>query len=51
MNIVIINSKGGASKSTTAYQVASTYFLFKNEDVLLFELDNQTKIRVILQIL
>lgn len=43
MNIVIINSKGGASKSTTAYQVASTYFLFKNEDVVLFELDNQNK--------
>ena len=27
MNIIIVNSKGGASKSTTAYQVASTYFL------------------------
>ncbi|MFW2600372.1 division plane positioning ATPase MipZ [Aliarcobacter butzleri] len=43
MNIVIINSKGGASKSTTAYQVASTYFLYKNEEVELFELDNQNK--------
>lgn len=43
MNIVIINSKGGASKSTTAYQVASTYFLYKNEGVELFELDNQNK--------
>lgn len=27
MTIIILNSKGGSSKSTTAYQVASTYFL------------------------
>ena len=32
MNIVVINSKGGASKSTVALQVASTYFL--NEKVI-----------------
>ncbi|MCG3679575.1 hypothetical protein L5F07_09925 [Aliarcobacter butzleri] len=43
MNIIIVNTKGGASKSTTAYQVASTYFLYKNEEVELFELDNQNK--------
>lgn len=43
MNIVIINTKGGASKSTTAYQVVSTYFLSKGEDITLFELDNQNQ--------
>jgi cellulose biosynthesis protein BcsQ len=43
MNIVIINTKGGASKSTTAFQVASTYFLSKAQEVELFELDNQNK--------
>ncbi|MCT7566042.1 AAA family ATPase [Aliarcobacter butzleri] len=43
MNIVIINTKGGASKSTTAYQVASTYFLAKAQDVTLYELDNQNQ--------
>ena len=32
MNIVIVNTKGGASKSTTAYQVASTYFLKDSKD-------------------
>ena len=31
MNIVVINSKGGASKSTVALQVASTYFLNEKE--------------------
>lgn len=43
MNVIIINTKGGASKSTVAFQVASTYFLAKLEDVELFELDNQNK--------
>ena len=43
MNIVIINTKGGASKSTTAFQVACTYFLTKVQEVGLFELDNQNK--------
>ncbi len=43
MNIVIVNTKGGASKSTTAYQVASTYFLSKLQDIELFELDNQNR--------
>ena len=31
MNIVVINSKGGAPKSTVALQVASTYFLNEKE--------------------
>lgn len=43
MNIVIVNTKGGASKSTTAFQVASTYFLAKIQEIELFELDNQNK--------
>lgn len=43
MNIVIVNTKGGASKSTTAFQVASTYFLSKVQDIELFELDNQNR--------
>jgi len=43
MNIAIINTKGGASKSTTALQVACTYFLAKNEEIELFELDNQNR--------
>lgn len=43
MNIVIVNTKGGASKSTTAYQVASTYFLSKIQEIELFELDNQNR--------
>ena len=43
MNIVIINTKGGASKSTTAFQVACTYFLVKVQGVELFELDNQNR--------
>lgn len=43
MNIVTVNSKGGASKSTTAYQVASTYFIGKSQEVELFELDNQNR--------
>ena len=43
MNIVIINTKGGASKSTTAFQVACTYFLAKAQQVELFELDNQNR--------
>ncbi|MDD3009612.1 MAG: division plane positioning ATPase MipZ [Arcobacter sp.] len=43
MNIVIVNTKGGASKSTTAFQVVSTYFVSKNQDIELFELDNQNK--------
>ncbi len=43
MNIVIINSKGGASKSTTAFQVACTYFFTKAQEIKLFELDNQNR--------
>lgn len=43
MNIVIINSKGGSSKSTTAMQIIATYFLAKGQDVELLELDNQNQ--------
>ena len=43
MNIVIINTKGGSSKSTTAFQVACTYFLQKAQNIELFELDNQNR--------
>ncbi len=43
MNIVIVNTKGGASKSTTAFQVACTYFLSRAQEVELFELDNQNR--------
>lgn len=43
MNIVIVNTKGGASKSTSAFQVACTYLIAKVQQVELFELDNQNK--------
>ncbi|WP_428023945.1 division plane positioning ATPase MipZ [Arcobacter sp.] len=43
MNIIICNTKGGASKSTTAFQVAGTYFLTKAQEIELYELDNQNR--------
>lgn len=43
MNIIIVNTKGGASKSTTAMQVIAPYFLVKDQGVELLELDNQNQ--------
>ena len=37
MNLVVINSKVGASKSTVALQVASTYFLNEKEKFKKYE--------------
>jgi len=41
--IAILNTKGGASKSTVALQVAAAYFLHKKEDVDLIEFDDENK--------
>ncbi|MDT8339136.1 MAG: division plane positioning ATPase MipZ [Sulfurimonas sp.] len=43
MTILILNTKGGSGKSTTALQVASTFFLAQSELVELCELDNQNQ--------
>lgn len=43
LNIVVLNTKGGAGKSTTAMQTISTYFLVKAQEVELLELDNQNQ--------
>jgi hypothetical protein len=43
MKIVVINTKGGASKSTTAFQVASAYMLHKNLTFKHVELDDENK--------
>ena len=42
-NIIIVNTKGGASKSTVAMQVIAPYFLGKEQEVELIELDNQNQ--------
>ena len=42
-NIIIVNTKGGASKSTVAMQVIAPYFLGKEQGVELLELDNQNQ--------
>lgn len=42
-NIIVVNTKGGASKSTVAMQVIAPYFLSKVEEVELMELDNQNQ--------
>lgn len=42
-NILIVQSKGGAAKSTTAMQIIATYFLVKGQEVELLELDNQNQ--------
>lgn len=41
--IAVINTKGGASKSTFALQVAGAYFLSKGKEVNLFEFDDENK--------
>jgi hypothetical protein len=43
MKIAIINTKGGASKSTTAFQVASAYMLHKGLEFKHIELDDENK--------
>lgn len=43
MTILVLNTKGGSGKSTTALQIASTFFLSKGEPVELCELDNQNQ--------
>ncbi len=40
-NIVVVNTKGGSSKSTVSLQAASTYFLNKNQEANLFEFDDE----------
>ncbi len=43
MTIAVLNTKGGASKSTVALQVAAAYFLQKNENVDLYEFDDENR--------
>ncbi|MDD5406943.1 MAG: hypothetical protein PHE73_08415 [Sulfurovaceae bacterium] len=43
MTIAVLNTKGGASKSTVALQVAAAYFLHKNQNVDLYEFDDENK--------
>ena len=41
MKITVVNTKGGASKSTVAFQIASAYMLNKNLDFKHFEVDDE----------
>lgn len=41
--IMVINTKGGSSKSTFALQVAATYFLKNGENVQLIEFDDENR--------
>ena len=41
--IVVTNDKGGASKSTTSFQVLGAYFLYKNIDAEIVEFDDENK--------
>ncbi len=43
MTIAVLNTKGGASKSTVALQVAAAYFLQKKENVDLYEFDDENR--------
>jgi len=43
MKIMVVNTKGGASKSTFSYQVFGAYFLDKGIDMELIELDDENK--------
>jgi len=43
MNIAVVNTKGGASKSTVAFQVAAASFLAKKQEVQLIEFDDENK--------
>ena len=33
VNVIVVNTKGGAGKSTTAMQTISTYYLAKAQEV------------------
>lgn len=41
--IVVLNTKGGASKSTVSLQIGAAYFLSKNKNVDLLEFDDENK--------
>jgi len=43
MTIAVVNTKGGASKSTVAFQVAAASFLEKKQEVQLIEFDDENK--------
>lgn len=43
MIITVVNTKGGASKSTVAFQVAAASFLAKSQKVELIEFDDENK--------
>ena len=43
MTIAVVNTKGGASKSTVAFQVAASSFLAKSQEVQLIEFDDENK--------
>ncbi len=43
MKIMVVNTKGGASKSTFSFQVLGAYFLDKGIDAELIELDDENK--------
>ncbi len=43
MTIAVVNTKGGASKSTVAFQVAAASFLAKKQEVHLIEFDDENK--------
>lgn len=41
--VIVVNTKGGASKSTVALQVVGTYFLQRGENIALVELDDENQ--------
>ncbi len=43
MTIAVVNTKGGASKSTVAFQVSAASFLAKKQEVQLIEFDDENK--------
>jgi hypothetical protein len=43
MTIAVVNTKGGASKSTVTFQVAAASFLAKKQEVQLIEFDDENK--------
>ena len=43
MTISVVNTKGGASKSTVAFQVAAASFLTKKQEVQQIEFDDENK--------
>ena len=43
MTIAVVNTKGGSSKSTSAFQVAAASFLAKKQEVQLIEFDDENK--------